>query len=98
MDNSKPAVQLPEQAPVIVHELRAAFDSRLIQLWNDVLRQPPTPPTEGLDRTVHVFFTHGSLEVTAVYNSVTEQFTQLIARHADEVGLERPSFTISLFL
>ena len=90
--------KLPEGAPPIVHELRRAFDARMMQLWREAVIKEPAAPVDGLERTVHVHFLHGFLHVTAVFNCMSEQFTQLIARDAGEDGKERPTFTISLFL
>lgn len=89
---------LPENAPAIVRALRADFDARMMELWREAMLHAPAAPTEGLERTVHVPFTHGPLHVNAVFNCMSEQFTQLIARDAGEVSWERPSFTISVFL
>jgi hypothetical protein len=95
---SNTASVLPDNAPAIVRALRADFDGRMMELWREAVTHAPSAPTEGLERTVHVHFTHGPLYVTAVFNCMSEAFTQLIARDANEVTWERPSFTISLFL
>lgn len=92
------SIPLPSTAPDLVCALRAVFDARMMDLWHQAAQQEPADPTEGVERTVHVHFTHGALHVTAVYNCMSEQFTQLIARDAAETGLERPTYTISLFL
>ncbi len=90
--------RLSANAPAIVQELRAAFDERMMDLAREAVDQLPSEPPEGTTSIAHVFFLHGALHVTAVYNRQTEEFTQLIARDVAEEGAERPSFTISLFL
>ncbi|HEY0976011.1 MAG TPA: hypothetical protein VGE21_00965 [Flavobacteriales bacterium] len=89
---------LSSQAPPILFELRKAFDERWTDLAREATGRLPSEPPEGHDSTTHVYFEHGGLLVTAVYNRVSEEFTQLIARAIEEEGADRPSFTISLFL
>lgn len=89
---------LPSTAPSLLFELREAFDSRLMELHNDVLATMAQHPPQHADHTVHVFFEYGTLLITAVYHCGEERFTQLIARDTSEVHLERPSYTLSLFL
>jgi hypothetical protein len=90
--------RLAANAPAIVHELRDAFDARILELTKEAIGQLPSEPPEGAQSTAHAFFLLGPLHVTAVYNRVSEEFTQLIARDVAEEGADRPSFTISLFL
>lgn len=89
---------LPGTAPALVRDLRSAFDARLMELWHEAAQKEPADPTDGLERTVHVDFVHEHLRVTAVFNCMSEQFTQLIARDLQEDVQERPTYTISLFL
>lgn len=90
--------RLPETAPAVITELREAFDLRLTELQDRMVEILERDPPEAADHTVHVPFDHGSLRVVAVYHVPSEQFTQLIARHLEDAGTDRPSFTISLFL
>ncbi|MGV3636470.1 MAG: hypothetical protein ACO1NQ_02360 [Flavobacteriales bacterium] len=54
--------------------------------------------TNGRERTSHVHFQHAHLHVVAVYSHAADRFTQLIARDLDELDLDRPTYTISVFL
>lgn len=89
---------LSPNAPAIIRELRASFDERMMDLAREASAMLPHEASAGPDRTTHVSYTYGPLLVTAVYNWTSGQFTQLIARDSAEEGLERPSFTLSLFL
>lgn len=53
---------------------------------------------DGIERTSHVHYTHGTLHVVAVFSHVEDRFTRLIARDADERGVDRPSYTLNIFL
>jgi hypothetical protein len=92
---------LPTDAPAIIRELRDAFDQRLTNLHAVAQEKAPTArPGQGHDGTAmyHIDFPLGVLQVTAIYDSAQDRFTQLVARMAEEAHHERPSFTISLFL
>lgn len=84
-------------APEIVKELRRLFDERMLELHATASLQRPVLEN-GTSPMVHVDFPAGPLQATAIYHTVEDRFTQLIARAADEAHFERPSFTISLFL
>jgi hypothetical protein len=85
------------EAPAIVKRLRKLFDERMLDLYAVASVQRPVLEN-GTSPMVHVDFPADALQVTAVYHTVEDRFTQLIARAADEAHHERPSFTISLFL
>jgi hypothetical protein len=83
--------------PDIIVQLRKAFDDRLMDLYKQAMELLAVEP-KGVSETIHVPFTACGLHVIAVFHEPTDHFTQLIARAENEHGLERPSFTISLFL
>jgi hypothetical protein len=89
---------LPASAPAVLHRLREVYDDRLMDLYRKATAMLVDEPPPYADRTVHVPFTHDGLQVIAVYHAGEQRFTQLIARDALEVDLERPSYTLSLFL
>jgi hypothetical protein len=83
--------------PEIVKDLRQDLDERLMDLYKravELLKQEPVSASE----TVHVPYQAAGLHVTAVYHVPTGHFTQIIARPVADVHLERPEYTISLFL
>lgn len=85
------------EVPQVVKELREDLDDRLMSLYKDaILLLEKEPPSAS--ETVHVPYSFKGLHVVAVYHQPTSLFTQLIARSAVEEGIERPSFTISVFL
>ena len=89
---------LPETAPCIIHDLRTAFDDRMMAFWEGLRGAGVAYTEHGLERTSHVHFTHENLHVVAIFSHVSDRFTQLIARDASEEDSERPSYTISVFL
>jgi len=92
---------LPSDAPSIVHQLRDAFDAKLMDLYAVARVQAPSAlPARGHDTSPmhHIDFPHGPLQVTAIYDAGQDRFTQLVARYANDAHHERPHFTISLFL
>lgn len=92
---------LQPDAPMLLRELRDAFDAHFVDLIAVAREQAPSAdPRPGHDRSpmYHIDFPHGVLQVTAIYDAAQDRFTQLVARHADDAHQERPSFTISLFL
>jgi len=92
---------LQSDAPMLLRELRDAFDAHFVDLIAVAREQAPSAdPRPGHDRSpmYHIDFPHGVLQVTAIYDAAQDRFTQLVARHADDAHQERPSFTISLFL
>ncbi len=89
---------LPDTAPPIIHELRHAFEERMTAFWERLRGEGVAYTADGIERTSHVHFTYGTLHVVAVFSHVADRFTQLIARDADEPGLDRPSYIISIFL
>ncbi len=91
-------VLFPATAPPFIHELRLAFEGRMLGFYKDLQGIPVDYTSDGLERTSHVHFTHGTLDVAAVFSHVQGRFTQLIARDASEHSNERPSYTISIFL
>lgn len=94
--NYSPLLDDPN-VPSIVRELRQDFDDRMMDLFKQAtLLLEMEPPTAS--ETVHVPYRSRGLHVIAVFHQPTGLFTQLIARSAQEEGLERPSYTISLFL
>ncbi len=83
--------------PEIIRSLRRDFDERIMDLYKQavmLIRDEPASASE----TVHVHFVAQGLHVAAVFHEPAGVFTQLIARSAEEHGIERPSYTISLFL
>lgn len=90
--------ELAGTAPPFLRLLRDAFDVRIMELYRYAVEQRASEPPTGVEETVHVHFMEAGLQVTAVYNFAQERFTQLIARDPEEVHIDRPSFTISLFL
>ncbi len=85
------------KVPDIIIRLRKAFDEKMMDLYKDATALLANEP-KGVSETVHVPFVACDLHVIAVFHEPTNHFTQLIARAENEHGLERPSFTISLFL
>ncbi len=83
--------------PEIVRLLRQDFDDRLMELYKQAIDLIKDEPDSASD-TVHVPFDSRGLHVVAVFHEPMGVFTQLIARSAEEQGIERPSFTISHFL
>ncbi len=94
--NYLPLINDPE-APEIVLQLRRDLDERLMDLHAKALELLAREPDTAAE-TVHVPYESFGLHVIAVFHQPSDQFTQLIARSAKEQGVERPSFTISLFL
>jgi hypothetical protein len=90
---------LPESVnvPPIIRELRAGFDERMMDLYGQAM-DLAAKGSAGTSETVHVEYTQHGLHVTAVHHLPTGQFTQLIARGEHAGAVERPDFTISLFL
>jgi len=101
MNSNYTTQALTANAPSLIHELRNAFDARLMEL-HAVAREraPSANPEPGHDASprYHIDFLHGALQVTAIYDASQDRFTQLVARQASEAHHERPSFTVSLFL
>lgn len=94
--NYSPLLDDPN-VPGIVRQLRQDFDARMMELYKEatlLLEKEPVSSSE----TVHVPYEAHGLHVVAVFHQPTGLFTQLIARSMMEQGLERPSYTISLFL
>lgn len=89
---------LPGTAPPIIHELRHAFEERMPAFGERLHGEGIVYTADGIERTSHVHFTYGTLHVVAVFSHVADRFTQLIARDVDEFGLDRPSYTLSIFL
>jgi len=89
---------LPPNTPAVILALRKAFDARLTDLYKEAREPLPTGPGESSDAVRHVHFNELGLHVTAVYSTVEDRFTQLIARDVAQVNEERPAFTISVFL
>jgi|GEM_PF-1628235 len=101
MNSSYTPQALSADAPPLLHELRNAFDARLMELHAVAREKAPSEnPLQGHDTSsmYHIDFPYGTLQVTAMYDAAQDRFTQLVARHANEAHHERPSFTISLFL
>lgn len=98
MHQDSTPVLFPATAPPLIHELRLAFEGRMLGFYKDLQGIPAVYSSDGLERTSKVHFTHGSLDVAAVFSHVQGRFTQLIARDAAELSDERPSYTISIFL
>lgn len=83
--------------PKIVRILREDFDDRMMDLYKKAVLLVRDGP-QNASETVHVPYVSHGLHVIAVFHEPTGHFTQLIARSGREQDLERPSFTISLFL
>jgi hypothetical protein len=102
MNNTQSPKTVLNDATETVKELLRLFDERLLELHataslkRQVLESGTSPIRIG--PMVHVDFPAGPLQATAIYHTVEDRFTQLIARAADEAHFERPSFTISLLL
>ncbi len=88
---------LPADTPALIIELRKAFDERMEELYV-VARDRSAITPNGNSPMYHVDMPHGTLQVTVMYDSEQDRFTQLVARAAEEAHHARPSFTISLFL
>jgi hypothetical protein len=98
MDHNLNPMLLAETAPQIIHDLRLAFEERMLGIYKNLHGIPVVYTSDGLEKTSHVHFTHGTLDVAAVFSHVQGRFTQLIARDGSEHTAERPSYTISIFL
>lgn len=83
--------------PKIVRVLRQDFDDRMMDLYKKAMVLVGDEPITASE-TVHVPYESHGLHVIAVYHEPSGHFTQLIARSSQEQGVERPSYTISLFL
>lgn len=98
MHQESTPVYIPATAPPFIDDLRLAFEGRMLGFYKDLQGIPVVYTSDGLERTSHVHFTHGTLDVAAVFSHVQGRFTQLIARDASERSADRPSYTISIFL
>jgi hypothetical protein len=91
-------IRLPDSAPRFIQDLRIDFEGRMFAFHEYLSGIPVAYTADGLERTSHVHFTHGTLDVAAVFSHIHGRFTQLIARDVSEPYNERPSYTISIFL
>ena len=85
---------LPPTAPGLLHSLRTLFDSRSSTLYKQAIKACRS--TDAV--RVPVKFFHRCMEVTAFYDRVTDQFTELRACDIADVGVECPTYCITLTL
>ena len=84
-------------APPIIRELRIAFDSQLLSLYETALTMHAADPGSPT-KMFHVPFTYGQFAVEAMYDARQDLFTQVVARPRSATNSERPAYTISMFL
>lgn len=84
-------------APPIIRELRMAFDSQLMSLYQTALTMHAADPGSPT-KMFHVPFSHGPFAVEAMYDAHQDLFTQVVARPGSAKSSERPAYTISMFL
>ena len=94
MDPKLQPEQLPATAPWLLHSLRTVFDAR----QSSLLEEAKLACERDSQARVHVKFMHRCLEVTAIYDRITERFTQLRACDAGEGNWEEPSYCITMSL
>lgn len=88
---------LSVDAPLIIQELRTAFDLHEAQLKEQALRQRAAVQ-DHVPGEVLVPFQLDRLQVYAVYHVHTGRFSRLMAYAQDEKADERPSFVLTVFL
>lgn len=88
---------LHEQAPLIVHELREAFELHETQLM--ALAEAQLATLEGVvPEVIHVPFHFDQLQVYAVYRVQERLFQQLVAHAEAELRPAGRTFSITVFL
>lgn len=88
---------LHEQAPLIIHELREAFEQHEMQLM--ALAEAQLATVEGIiPEVIHVPFHFDQLRVYAIYRVQERLFQQLVAHAEVESKSKCRTFSITVFL
>ena len=86
------AEPLPATAPWLLHSLRTGFDAKQDVLLAEAKKSCSLLGTDE----AHVKFIYRCMEVTALYDRISDRFIELRACDIGEVGWEQPSYCITL--
>lgn len=88
---------LSVEAPLMIQELRTAFELHEAQLKEQALRQRASMQGH-VPEEVLVPFLFDQLQVYAAYQVLAGRFSKLMAYAQDEKADEQPTFVITVFL